>query len=248
MEFEGQVALVTGAGRGIGRATVVRLAEAGCDIALHYNQAKAQAEEVAERIAALGRTVELFPGDLSRPETGRQLVAAVQQKFDRIDILVNSAGITRDKLLLSMEADDIHQVIATNLVGPMFLTQAVALTMLRQRSGRIVNISSAAASRPGKGQSNYAASKAGLEAFTRAMAVELGSRGILVNAVAPGIVKTDLTEALREGAEPELLARQVIGSFAEPEAVAEAVAYLASPRNTHTTGTVLTVDGGLKMV
>ncbi|MEU7698248.1 3-oxoacyl-ACP reductase family protein [Streptomyces sp. NPDC039028] len=248
MEFEGQVALVTGAGRGIGRATVVRLAEAGCDIALHYNQAKAQAEEVAERIAALGRTVELFPGDLSRPETGRQLVAAVQQKFDRIDILVNSAGITRDKLLLSMEADDIHQVIATNLVGPMFLTQAVALTMLRQRSGRIVNISSAAASRPGKGQSNYAASKAGLEAFTRAMAVELGSRGILVNAVAPGIVKTGLTEALREGAEPELLARQVIGSFAEPEAVAEAVAYLASPRNTHTTGTVLTVDGGLKMV
>ncbi|MFG3490633.1 SDR family oxidoreductase [Streptomyces sp. NPDC047972] len=248
MEFEGQVALVTGAGRGIGRATVVRLAEAGCDIALHYNQAKAQAEEAAERIAALGRKVELFPGDLSRPETGRQLVAAVQQKFDRIDILVNSAGITRDKLLLSMEADDIHQVIATNLVGPMFLTQAVALTMLRQRSGRIVNISSAAASRPGKGQSNYAASKAGLEAFTRAMAVELGSRGILVNAVAPGIVKTDLTEALREGAEPELLARQVIGSFAEPAAVAEAVAYLASPRNTHTTGTVLTVDGGLKMV
>ncbi|MFF0275347.1 SDR family oxidoreductase [Streptomyces sp. NPDC004330] len=248
MEFEGQVALVTGAGRGIGRATVVRLAEAGCDIALHYNQAKAQAEEAAERIAALGRKVELFPGDLSRPETGRQLVAAVQQKFDRIDILVNSAGITRDKLLLSMEADDIHQVIATNLIGPMFLTQAVALTMLRQRSGRIVNISSAAASRPGKGQSNYAASKAGLEAFTRAMAVELGSRGILVNAVAPGIVKTDLTEALREGAEPELLARQVIGSFAEPAAVAEAVAYLASPRNTHTTGTVLTVDGGLKMV
>ncbi|MFJ7986246.1 SDR family oxidoreductase [Streptomyces sp. NPDC096351] len=248
MEFEGQVALVTGAGRGIGRATVIRLAEAGCDIALHYNRAKAQAEEAAERIAALGRKVELFPGDLSRPETGRQLVAAVQQKFDRIDILVNSAGITRDKLLLSMEADDIHQVIATNLVGPMFLTQAVALTMLRQRSGRIVNISSAAASRPGKGQSNYAASKAGLEAFTRAMAVELGSRGILVNAVAPGIVKTDLTEALREGAEPELLARQVIGSFAEPAAVAEAVAYLASPRNTHTTGTVLTVDGGLKMV
>ncbi|MFD3326569.1 3-oxoacyl-ACP reductase family protein [Streptomyces sp. NPDC058701] len=248
MEFEGQVALVTGASRGIGRATIVRLAEAGCDIALHYHSSKSQAEEAAECIAALGRKVELFPGDISRPETGRQLVAAVHQKFDRIDILVNNAGIARDKLLLTMEANDIHQVIATNLVGPMFLTQAVALTMLRQRSGRIVNISSAAASKPGKGQANYAASKAGLEAFTRAMAVELGSRGILVNAVAPGIVKTDLTEALRDGAEPELLARQVIGSFAEPEAVAEAVAYLASPRNTHTTGTVLTVDGGLKMV
>ncbi|GAA3072335.1 hypothetical protein GCM10020254_15190 [Streptomyces goshikiensis] len=175
-------------------------------------------------------------------------MAAVHQKFDRIDILVNNAGMARDKLLLTMEADDIHQVIATNLVGPMFLTQAVALTMLRQRCGRIVNITSAAASKPGRGQSNYVASKGGLEAFTKAMAVELGSRGILVNAVAPGIVKTDLTEALRDGAQPELLARQVIGSFAEPEAVAEAVAYLASPRNTHTTGTVLTVDGGLKMV
>ncbi|MDT0614111.1 3-oxoacyl-ACP reductase family protein [Streptomyces lancefieldiae] len=248
MEFEGQVALVTGAGRGIGRATVVRLAEAGCDIALNYHSSKSQAEEVAERITALGRKVELFPGDISRPETGRQLVDAVHQKFDRIDILVNNAGMARDKLLLAMEADDIHQVIATNLVGPMFLTQAVALTMLRRRRGRIVNITSAAASKPGKGQANYAASKGGLEAFTKAMAVELGSRGILVNAVAPGIVKTDLTEVLRDGAQPELLARQVIGSFAEPEAVAEAVAYLASPRNTHTTGTVLTVDGGLKMV
>jgi 3-oxoacyl-[acyl-carrier protein] reductase len=248
MEFEGQIALVTGAGRGIGRATVVRLAEAGCDIALNYHSSKSQAEEVAERITALGRKAELFPGDISRPETARQLVAAVHQKFDRIDILVNNAGIARDKLLLAMEADDIHQVIATNLVGPMFLTQAVALTMLRRRCGRIVNITSAAASKPGKGQANYAASKGGLEAFTKAMAVELGSRGILVNAVAPGIVKTDLTEVLRDGAQPELLARQVIGSFAEPEAVAEAVAYLASPRNTHTTGTVLTVDGGLKMV
>ncbi|MZF85975.1 3-oxoacyl-ACP reductase family protein [Streptomyces sp. SID5643] len=248
MEFEGQVALVTGAGRGIGRATVVRLAEAGCDIALNYHSSKSQAEEAAEHIAALGRKVGLFPGDISRPEIARQLVAAVHQKFDRIDILVNNAGIARDKLLLTMEADDIHQVVATNLVGPMFLTQAVALTMLRQRSGRIVNITSAAASKPGKGQANYAASKGGLEAFTKAMAVELGSRGILVNAVAPGIVKTDLTQVLRDGAQPELLARQVIGSFAEPEAVAEAVAYLASPRNTHTTGTVLTVDGGLKMV
>jgi 3-oxoacyl-[acyl-carrier protein] reductase len=248
MEFEGRVALVTGAGRGIGRATVLRLAEAGCDIALNYRSSKAQAEEVGELIAALGRKVELFPGDISHPEATRQLVAEVNQKFDRIDVLVNNAGTVRDKLLLSMEADDIHQVIATNLVGPIFLTQAVTLTMLRQRFGRIVNISSAAANKPGKGQANYAASKGGLEAFTRAMAVELGSYGILVNAVAPGIVKTDLTERLRSAAESELLARQVVGSFAEPEAVAEAVAYLASPRNTHTTGMVLAVDGGLKMV
>jgi 3-oxoacyl-[acyl-carrier protein] reductase len=248
MEYEGQVALVTGAGRGIGRATALRLAEAGCDIALHYHRSKAHAEETGERVAALGRRAELFPADLSRPESARHLVDAVGTRFDRIDVLVNNAGITRDGLLLSMEADDIHEVVATNLVGPMFLTQAVALGMLRRRYGRIVNISSAAARRPGKGQANYAASKAGLEAFTRAMAVELGSRGILVNAVAPGIVKTDLTEALRDTAERELLARQVIGSFAGPEAVAEAVRYLASPRNTHTTGTVLAVDGGLKMV
>ncbi|MFI1358056.1 3-oxoacyl-ACP reductase family protein [Streptomyces sp. NPDC020898] len=248
MEFEGQVALVTGASRGIGRAIALRLAEAGCDIALNYRSSTAEAEDVAERIAALGRNVELLPGDVARPEVARQLAEAACEKLGRIDILVNNAGIGRDKLLLAMDADDIQEVIATNLVGPMFLTQAVALTMVKRRSGRIVNISSTAASRPGKGQANYAASKGGLEAFTKAMAVELGSRGILVNAVAPGIIKTDLTQALRNAAESELLGRQVVNSFAEPEAVADAVAYLASPRNTYTTGTVLAVDGGLKMV
>ncbi|MFI9030780.1 3-oxoacyl-ACP reductase family protein [Streptomyces sp. NPDC053560] len=248
MEFAGQVAFVTGAARGIGRAIALRLAEAGCDIALNYRSSAAQAQDVAERIAALGRRVELFPGDLARPEVPRQLAGAVIEAFGRIDVLVNNAGIGRDKLLLSMDADDINEVIATNLIGPMLLTQATALTMVRQRSGRIVNVSSAAAAKPGKGQSNYAASKGGLEAFTKAMAVELGSRGILVNAVAPGITRTDLTERLIDGAESELLGRQVVGSFAEPEAVAEAVLYLASPRNTHTTGTVLAVDGGLKML
>ncbi|MEU1827375.1 3-oxoacyl-ACP reductase family protein [Streptomyces abikoensis] len=247
MELAGQVALVTGAARGIGRAIALRLAEAGCDIALNYRSSTAQAQDVAERIAALGRRVELFPGDLARPEVPKQLAGAVIEAFGRIDVLVNNAGIGRDKLLLSMEADNINDVIATNLVGPMLLTQATALTMVRQRSGRIVNISSAAAAKPGKGQSNYAASKGGLEAFTKAMAVELGSRGILVNAVAPGITRTDLTERLIDGAASELLGRQVVGSFAGPEAVAEAVLYLASPRNTHTTGTVLAVDGGLKM-
>ncbi len=248
MECAGQVALVTGGSRGIGRAVAVRLAEAGCDIALTHRGSAAEAEAVAAHIAGLGRQVRLFQGDLADPEVPQRLVGEVRDAFGRVDVLVNNAGIGGEGLLVSMDPADIGRVLATNLVGPMLLTRAVALTMMRQRYGRIVNVSSAAASRPGPGQAGYAASKGGLEAFTRAMAVELGSRGILVNAVAPGIVRTDMTEALLDAAAPELLKRQIVGAFAEPEAVADAVAYLASPRNTHTTGTVLHVDGGLKMV
>ncbi|UKY51974.1 3-oxoacyl-ACP reductase family protein [Streptomyces inhibens] len=247
MEFEGQVALVTGGSRGIGRAIAVRLAEAGCDIALNYRSATTEAEQVAERIAGLGRKVALYQGDISDPDVPHTIVTGVRASFGRLDVLVNNAGITRDELLVNQSLKDIEQVLATNLIAPMLTVQAVAPVMLRQRYGRIVNISSSAASKPGRGQSNYAAAKGGLEAFTKAMAVELASRGILVNAVAPGVINTEMTDAIRSHGEDEIMRRLLVKSYAEPETIADAVAYLASPRNTYTTGEVLHVDGGLKM-
>ncbi|GAA2327050.1 putative 3-oxoacyl-[acyl-carrier protein] reductase [Streptomyces caniferus] len=247
MEFEGQVALVTGGSRGIGRAIAVRLAEAGCDIALTYRSATTEAEQVAERIAGLGRKVELYQGDISDPKVPQTIVNGVRASFGRIDVLVNNAGITRDELLVNQSLEDIEQVLATNLIAPMLTVQAVAPLMLRRRYGRIVNISSSAASKPGRGQSNYAAAKGGLEAFTKAMAVELASRGILVNAVAPGVINTEMTDAIRSHGEDEIMRRLLVKSYAEPETVADAVVHLAGPRNTYTTGEVLHVDGGLKM-
>jgi 3-oxoacyl-[acyl-carrier protein] reductase len=247
MQFEGQVALVTGGSRGIGRAIAVKLAEEGCDIALNYRSATDEAQQVAERIAKLGRRVELIQGDVSDPAVPRQVVSGVRAAFGRLDVLVNNAGITRDELLVNQSLKDIRDVVDTNLVAPMLMVQAAAGVMLRQRYGRIVNISSAAASKPGRGQSNYAAAKGGLESFTKAMAVELASRNILVNAVAPGVIRTDMTETIRGRAEDEIMGRLLVKSYAEPETIADAVAYLASPRNTYTTGEVLHIDGGLKM-
>ncbi|MDG9712179.1 3-oxoacyl-ACP reductase family protein [Streptomyces sp. DH10] len=247
MQFVGQVALVTGGSRGIGRAIAVKLAEEGCDIALNYRSATDEARQVAERIAKLGRRVELIQGDVSDPDVPRQVVSGVRAAFGRLDVLVNNAGITRDELLVNQSLKDIRDVVDTNLVGPMLMVQAAAGVMLRQRYGRIVNLSSAAASKPGRGQSNYAAAKGGLESFTKAMAVELASRNILVNAVAPGVIRTDMTETIRGRAEDEIMGRLLVKSYAEPETIADAVAYLASPRNTYTTGEVLHIDGGLKM-
>ncbi|MFM9368527.1 3-oxoacyl-ACP reductase family protein [Streptomyces sp. Da 82-17] len=247
MDFEGQVALVTGGSRGIGRAVALKLAQEGCDIALNYRSSTAEAEQAAEQIGKLGRRVELFQGDLSDPEVPHAVVSGVRAAFGQIDVLVNNAGITRDELLVNQSLDDIRAVLDTNLVAPMLTVQAVAPAMLRRRYGRIVNLSSSAASKPGRGQSNYAAAKGGLEAFTKAMAVELASRGILVNAVAPGVINTDMTDAIRSHGEDEIMSRLLLKSYAEPETVADAVAYLASPRNTYTTGEVLHVDGGLKM-
>ncbi|MEU5305264.1 3-oxoacyl-ACP reductase family protein [Streptomyces noursei] len=247
MEFAGQVALVTGGSRGIGRAIAVKLAEEGCDIALNYRSATAEAEQVAEQIAKLGRKVELFQGDIADPEVPHTVVSGVRSAFGRIDVLVNNAGITRDELLVNQGLADIEDVLRTNLVGPMLTVRAAAPAMLRQRYGRIVNLSSSAASKPGRGQSNYAAAKGGLESFTKAMAVELASRNILVNAVAPGVINTDMTDTIRAHGEDEIMSRLLLKKYAEPETIADAVAYLASPRNTYTTGEVLHVDGGLKM-
>lgn len=242
-QLAGQRALVTGAAAGIGKAIALRLAAEGADIALHYRSNPQAAQAAAEEIRALGVQVSLHQADLNDP----QAIAALAEAVGAVQVLVNNAGVTRDNLLLQMSLDDMQAVLATNLLAPMLLTQAMAMGMVRARYGRIVNISSCAASKPGRGQSNYAASKAGLEAFTKAMAVELAPRNILVNAVAPGVVETEMSALVREHGADEIHARLLLKRYAEPMEVADAVLYLASPRNRYVTGEVLHLDGGLKM-
>lgn len=247
MTLENQVALVTGASRGIGREIARICAEHGADVAINYRGDEVAARETAAAVEQWGRRALVIKADVSDPAQAERMVASVLESFGRIDILVNNAGITRDNLLASMEPDDIEAVIRTNLLGVIYPTQAVTRTMMRQRSGRIVNISSSAASKPGRGQSNYAAAKGGVEAFTKAMAVELAPRNVLVNAVAPGVIVTDMSEQIRKHGEDEIMARLLLKRYAEPREVAEAVLFLASPSNRYLTGEILHLDGGLKM-
>lgn len=245
--LQGQVALVTGASRGIGRAIALRLAAEGADIALHYRSDDALANDVASELRALGRKVLLLRADLTASDAPEQLLQAFEAEFGRLDILVNNAGVTRDNLLLAMSDDELATVIDTNLLAPIRLTRAFAMLMMRRRYGRIINISSAAASKPGRGQSNYAAAKGGLEAFTKALAVELAPRGVLVNAVAPGVIETEMSERVRELGESEIFSRLLLKRYAQPSEVADAVLYLASPNNRYVTGEILHLNGGLKM-
>ncbi len=247
MEFQGQVALITGGSRGIGRAIALQLAQKGCNIALHYCSSDRDATAVANQIQGLGRRVERFQANLAQPSTIDPLVQGVIETFTRLDIVVNNAGITRDELLANLSLAQIEEVLGVNLLAPILISRSAALTMMRQRYGRIINISSCAASKPGRGQSNYAAAKGGLEAFTKALAVELAPRNILVNAVAPGVIRTDMSEQIRLQGEKEIMARLLLKRFAEPEEVADAVTFLASPRNQYITGEILHLDGGLKM-
>ncbi|WP_039912637.1 3-oxoacyl-ACP reductase family protein [Cellvibrio mixtus] len=242
-----QIALVTGASRGIGRAIAVQLAQQGCHVVINYRNDEAGAAQTAAAISELGREALLVPADVSSYAACENMVAAALDKFGRLDVLVNNAGITRDNLLVSLEPEDILSVINTNLLGVIYPTKAVAMQMMRQRYGRIVNLSSSAASKPGKGQSNYAAAKGGVEAFTKAMAVELAPRNILVNAVAPGVIVTEMSEQIRELGEEEIKARLLLKRYAEADEVADLVCWLASPANQYMTGEVLHLDGGLKM-
>lgn len=245
--FTDQIALVTGASRGIGRAIAVHLAQQGCHLVINYRADEAGALQTAAEVNALGREALLVPADVSDYQACEHMVQGALDKFGRLDILVNNAGVTRDNLLVSMEPEDIHTVINTNLFGVIFPTKAAAMQMMRQRYGRIVNLSSSAASKPGKGQSNYAAAKGGVEAFTKAMAVELAPRNILVNALAPGVVVTEMSEQIRELGEDEIKARLLLKRYAGVDEVADLVRWLASPDNQYMTGEILHLNGGLKM-
>lgn len=247
MQFEHQVVLVTGASRGIGRDIALRLAREGANVAINYHRDSAGASETAMLIRDMGREAEIYQADVASFLETQAMVDVVIERFGQIDVLVNNAGITADNLLVNMDEGDIEKVIRTNLCGVIYPTRFVAAHMMRRRRGRIVNLSSSAASKPGRGQSNYAAAKGGVESFTRAMAVELAPRNIIVNAVAPGVIKTQMSAQIRQHANQEIMEKLLLKRCAETSEVADVVAFLASPANQYITGEVVHINGGLKM-
>ena len=243
----GKTAFVTGASRGIGRAIALRLAADGAKVALNFASNSAKAESVKAEIESAGGTAMLVRGDVSDFATVTELVKKIVDDWGRLDILINNAGITRDNLLLKMSEDDFDKVIATNLKGVFNCTKAVTKLMMRQRGGRIINMSSVVGLKGNISQTNYAAAKAGIIGFTKSVARELASRGVTVNAVAPGLINTDMTAALSEKVKEVMLQEIPAGRMGTSEDVANAVAFLVSDQAAYITGQVLSVDGGLVM-
>jgi len=246
--LEGKVAIVTGGARGIGRAIVLRLARQGADVAFLDRGPVEAAEATRGDVEVLGRRCSWTPADVTDPEAVASFVAGVVESFGRVDILVNNAGITRDDLIMRMSLDDWRKVLEVNLFGAFYATKAVLRPMLRQRSGRIVNITSVSGQAGQAGQANYSSSKAGLIGLTKATAREVASRGITCNAIAPGFVTTDLTRDLPDSLQQQLLAQTPLGRFGTPEEIANAAAFLVSDEAAFITGHVLAVDGGLVMM
>lgn len=242
-----QTAIVTGGSRGIGRAVAVRLAKDGMNLVINYRGNSAAAEETERLCRELGAEVLLVQGDVSRAEDCERLAAQAKEAFGRVNVLVNNAGITRDGLLARMTEEDFRAVLDVNLVGPWNMMKAVNRIMMKQRYGRIVNLSSVTGLMGNMGQTNYAAAKAGILGMTKSYAREVASRGITVNAVAPGFIDTDMTEAMPEGAKDKIITGIPMGRTGKPEDVAEAVAFLASEQAGYITGEVLRVDGGMAM-
>lgn len=246
MRLAGKTALVTGATRGIGREIALTFAREGAQVAVCGRTAAALAALKTElEAAAGGRPALTFPVDVSQAEPVAAMVAAILDNWGKLDILVNNAGITRDALLVRMTSDDWDQVLAVNLTGTFLCTRAVARTMMRQRSGRIINLASVVGLMGNPGQANYAASKAAVIGLTKSVARELGSRGITVNAIAPGFIETEMTGALPAAAAAHWTAQIPLGGFGSPRDVAEAALFLASDAARYITGQVLQVDGGL---
>lgn len=247
MNLEGKVAVVTGASRGIGRAIALELARFGASVVVNYNRSADAASEVVATIEEEGGEAVAVQADVGDLDQATRLVQSAIDTFGGIDILVNNAGTTRDQLLMLMSEDDWDTVLRTNLKGIFNCCKAAARKMMRQRSGRIVNISSVSGIAGQGGQTNYAASKAGVIGFTKSLAKELGARNVTVNAVAPGFVPTDLTADLSEDLVQRAIEVTPLGRMGQPEEVAYAVVFLASDMASFITGEVLTVDGGLVM-
>ena len=245
--LQAKVAVVTGGSRGIGRAIALELARQGCRVVVNYRSNAEAAQEVVACIQTLGSEALAVQADVSLFDDAQALIQAALDAYGTIDILVNNAGITRDALLVRMSEDDWDAVINTNLKGAFNCVKAVQRTLLRKRSGRIINISSVSGLVGNAGQANYAAAKAGLVGFTKSVARELGSRGITANAVAPGFVETDMTAVLSETIIEGALAQIPLQRLGQPEDVAAMVAYLASDQAGYITGQVICVDGGLAM-
>lgn len=245
--LNGKVALVTGASRGIGRAIAITLAEAGADVAVNYAGSEKAAQEVVEKIEALGRKAIKLQADVSSMTAAEELVKQTIGHFGKIDILVNNAGITRDNLIMRMKEEEFDQVIATNLKGVFNCVKAVTRPMMKQRSGKIINISSVVGVLGNPGQANYVAAKAGVIGLTKATAKELASRGINVNCVAPGFIETDMTDQLSGDTREQLLKQIPLERLGQPEDIAKAVKYLASDDASYMTGQTIHVDGGMYM-
>ena len=243
LDLSGKVAVITGASRGIGRQTALTLAGAGATVVLTSRGDAAEA--VAAEVTAAGGQALALAADVSDAEAVQRVIETTTERFGRLDILVNNAGITRDQLLLRMKRDDWDAVVATNLTGTFLCTQAVLKTMLKQRSGRIISISSVVGQSGNPGQTNYAATKAGIIGFSKALAREVASRSITVNVVAPGLIDTDMTRDISSDAQKNWTSAIPLGRLGTPEDVAAAVCFLASDAAGYITGQVLAVNGGM---
>ena len=247
MLLDGKIALVTGGSRGIGRAIALRLAEEGAKVAINYAGNQTAAEEVKAIIEQHGGTAMIIQTDVSDSTAAAEMVARVHEELGGLDILVNNAGITRDTLLVRMKDEDFDAVINTNLKGIYVCTKAAAKFMTKQRSGRIVNLSSVVGEIGNIGQTNYAAAKAGVIGFSKAAAKEFAARHVTVNVVAPGFIDTDMTAVLKDSIREKLIEGIPLGALGKPEHVADAVLFLVSDAASYITGQVLNVDGGMVM-
>lgn len=247
MILEGKKALVTGASRGIGREVALELARQGADVAINYSGSEAKANEVVDEIKALGRKAFAIQCDVANSESVTSMIKEVVEQFGRVDILVNNAGITRDNLLMRMKEDEWDSVINTNLKGVFLCTKAVTRQMMKQRSGRIINMASIVGVSGNAGQANYVAAKAGVIGLTKTTAKELASRGITVNAIAPGFISTDMTGELPEDVQKAMLDQIPLARFGDPKDIAAVASFLASDASKYITGQTLHVDGGMVM-
>lgn len=245
--LKGKSAIITGGVRGIGKAIAKEFCENGADVLLCYRSNDEQAKKTAQELGQYGTKVELLKGDVADPETAKTAVARAKELFGKVDILVNNAGITRDKLIMRMSDTDFTDVINANLNGSFYFLSAAAKVMIKQKSGRIINLSSVAGVKGNPGQVNYSASKAGVMGMTMSAAKELGRRGITVNAIAPGFIDTDMTAVMTDDQKAKIAEAISVGRVGKPDDIAKTALFLASDSASYITGQIICVDGGLNM-
>ncbi|HLV10251.1 MAG TPA: 3-oxoacyl-[acyl-carrier-protein] reductase [Halanaerobiales bacterium] len=249
MKLQGKVALITGSSRGIGATTAFRLSKEGADIIINYpfSAEKENAIKIMNKIKDMGNRAMIIEADITKNNEVKKMVKKTLDKFEKIDILVNNAGITRDNLLMRMKEKEWDQVMNVNLKGVFYCTKAVVRSMIKRREGKIINLASVVGIIGNSGQTNYSASKAGVIGFTKSIAREVSSRGITVNAVAPGFIRTQMTDNLSENIKDEMLAKIPLNEFGEQEDVANLICFLASSEANYINGQVINVDGGMVM-
>jgi 3-oxoacyl-[acyl-carrier protein] reductase len=247
VSLEGKTVLITGGVRGIGRAMTEAAAKAGANVIATYVSNKVLADDFVGGLKSQGFRVHAYKMDVRSSKEVDETVAAIEAEYGPVDVLINNAGIVKDDLMMAMDDDGWQDVVNTNLGGVFYVTRAVSRQMMRKRSGNIINLSSVAASRPGRGQVNYAASKGGIETMTKALAVELAPRNIRVNCIAPGVIETEMSQDVREAAGDKILESVLLKRFGKPEDIANMAVFLASDLTSYMTGEVIHIDGGIKL-